>query len=280
MSTITVVGAGWLGLPLCENLALKGHTVYASRTTEEGKNELSSKGLHAFVSNLNEPASNGLSSILLSQQSEIVVGSFPPGFRKGNSTGYIDSWRNLIAQVRKSNAKKLIMISSTTVYPNLAEDMSEDAASLALAEQYDHFSDNARTMLQAEQLLIDSGLDYVILRCSGLIGPNRNPARFASKLKQISRSAPANMLHLQDAVDIATFAIENASNTILNATTPNCLSKSEFYPLAIEKAKLDDIVLPPIVDIPDKRILCNKLIALGYQFTFDNLPSALDDING
>ena len=82
------------------------------------------------------------------------------------------------------------MVSSTTVYPNTAQDMVEEDASLAKAENDDKFSDNAKIMLQAENLLISSGLKFAIVRCSGLIGPNRHPARFVAHLTKVSSKAP------------------------------------------------------------------------------------------
>jgi len=115
--------------------------------------------------------------------------------------------------------------------------MYEQDASLELATNNDEFSANAKKMLQAEQTVIDSGLDYVIVRCSGLIGPDRHPARFASRLKQVSRLA-------------------------------------EFYQAALKAANLDE-ELPPIVDVADKRIVSDKLIKAGYKFHYSHTLEAL-----
>lgn len=166
------------------------------------------------------------------------------------------------------------MVSSTSVYPNVAKEMLEQDASLLLAQQNEAFSDGARIMLQAEQYVIDSDLNYVIVRCSGLIGPNRHPSRFAARLPQVSRLAPANMLHLEDAVGVVTFAAEKLSNQIVNATTPQTVSKAEFYQAALNAAQLNS-PLPPIVDIADKRIMSNKIEQLGYQFHYGNTLEAL-----
>ena len=129
-------------------------------------------------------------------------------------------------------------------------------------------------MLQAEQHVIDSGLDYVIVRCSGLIGPKRHPSRFAARLAQVSQLAPANMLHQKDAIGALIFASEKLSNQVVNATTPQTVSKAEFYQAALAAAELDS-PLPPIVDIADKRILSDKLSQLGYQFHYSHTLEAL-----
>lgn len=129
-------------------------------------------------------------------------------------------------------------------------------------------------MLQAEQYVIDSGIDYVIVRCSGLIGSDRHPSRFAMRLKQVSRKAPANMVHQNDAVAATAFALNQIDNEVVNATTPNTVSKAEFYQAAITQSDLD-IALPPVTETADKRILADKLVALGYQFQFNSTLDAL-----
>ncbi len=270
MKRIAIVGAGWLGLPLAKHLQKIGHEVRASRTSSQGKQELESQGIKGFVCDLNSDGIDDLSSL----NCDTVVGSFPPGFRKGNGDEYIHQWAKLVEQSKRANVKKIIMISSTTVYPNRAETMNEDKASLDLCENNPDFSANANRMLQAEQSVIESGLDYVIVRCSGLIGPKRHPARFASKLKQVSRLAPANMLHLFDAVGVVTFAIENLNQEIVNASTPETVDKAEFYQAALDSIHSDD-PLPPVVDVPDKKIVSDKLIKAGYQFQFSNTLEAL-----
>lgn len=272
MKRIAIIGAGWLGLPLAKHLQQLGHWVCASKTTSTGAQELQELGIHSFVCDLDAP--QDLDKILVQFQIDTVIGSFPPGFRRGKGDEYIEHWEALANQARQANVEKLVMISSTTVYPERAADLSENDASMALCENSDEFSVNAKRMLRAEQSVIDSGLDYAIVRCSGLIGPLRNPARFAAKLKQVSRLAPANMLHLTDAIGATTFATEHLTKEIVNATTPNTVSKAEFYRSALNVAGSSD-KLPPVVDIPDKRVLSDKLINAGYQFHYSHTLEAL-----
>lgn len=261
MASIFIVGAGWVGAPLSEHLERHGNRVVVTKTTQAGADTLSSKRIpcevFSFHSSNPDQTVGQLYSLLLENNSEIVIGSFPPGFRKGAGKEYADYWQLLISACQKANIKKLIMVSSTTVYPTKPGILYEDDASLALAladsDQANSFSDNARIMLQAEQSVIDSDIDYTILRFSGLIGPNRHPSRFASKLKQVSNQAPANMLHLDDAIGAVDFAISHLHNEVANVTTPNTVSKAEFYVAALKSANSNE-PLPPIVNDPDKLI--------------------------
>lgn len=284
MASIFIVGAGWVGAPLSEHLERHGNRVVVTKTTQAGADTLSSKRIpcevFSFDSSNPDQTVGQLYSLLLENNSEIVIGSFPPGFRKGAGKEYADYWQLLISACQKANIKKLIMVSSTTVYPTKPGILYEGDASLALAladsDQANSFSDNARIMLQAEQSVIDSDIDYTILRFSGLIGPNRHPSRFASKLKQVSNQAPANMLHLDDAIGAVDFAISHLHNEVANVTTPNTVSKAEFYAAALKSANSNE-PLPPIVNDPDKLISSKKILDLGYSFKFESTLDALHD---
>ncbi|AYO20246.1 nucleoside-diphosphate sugar epimerase [Vibrio owensii] len=275
MANTLIVGAGWLGTPLAQTLIDQGHQVTVTRRSQTRLDEFPLTSVQPALLDLNEPHSQQqLIELIEQHQIERIVGAFPPGFRKGNGQEYAQQWQRLVSAAKQSSVNKLLMVSSTTVYPNLAVDMKEEDATLALAQTSEHFSDNARIMLQAEQYVIDSGIDYAIVRCSGLIGSDRHPSRFAMRLKQVSRKAPANMVHQNDAVAATAFALNQIDNEVVNATTPNTVSKAEFYQAAITQSDLD-IALPPVTETADKRILADKLVALGYQFQFNSTLDAL-----
>ncbi|MEZ9156890.1 NAD(P)H-binding protein [Vibrio lentus] len=284
MASIFIVGAGWVGAPLSEHLVKHDNQVVVTKTTQEGADAIGNERIPCEIFSFDaiqpERSIGQLYSLLLENNIEIVIGSFPPGFRKGAGVEYADYWQQLTSACQKANVKKLIMVSSTTVYPTKPGVLYEQDASLTLStsenEQASAFSDNARVMLKAEQLVMDSGIDYTILRFSGLIGPSRHPSRFASKLKQVSSQAPANMLHLDDAIGAVNFAINQLHNEVVNVTTPNTVSKAEFYAAALKSANSSE-PLPPIVDTPDKLISSKKILGLGYSFKFDSTLDALYD---
>ncbi|WP_229616832.1 NAD(P)H-binding protein [Vibrio parahaemolyticus] len=275
MANTLIVGAGWLGTPLAQALLVEGHDVVITRRSQARLDERPSTIANAALLDLNdENAAQKLDEIIQSNHIERIVGAFPPGFRRGSGREYTQQWSTLVKAAKQHAIEKLVMISSTTVYPNLPTEMKEESASLALAQTHPNFSDNAKIMLEAEQSVIDSGINYAILRCSGLIGPDRHPARFAMRLKQVSRKAPANMLHQSDAVAVAQFALDHLSNQIINVTTPHTVSKAEFYQAAITKSGAE-ISLPHVTEDADKRILADKLVSLGYQFRFNSTLDAL-----
>ncbi|MDF2152464.1 NAD-dependent epimerase/dehydratase family protein [Vibrio sp. CAU 1672] len=275
MANILIIGAGWLGLPLAQALSIEGHTVTVTRTSQSRLDDIQIPLINKALLDLSTAqAEQELAQLLDDYAITHVIGSFPPGFRKGYGQEYAEQWNKLVRAAKYRPIDKLVMISSTTVYPNLPGEMREQDAALAQAQGNPHFSDNARIMLQAEQYVIDSGIDYAILRCSGLFGPDRHPSRFATRLSQVSRKAPANMLHQDDAVAASIFALQHLHNQVVNVTTPNTVSKAEFYQAAILQAQLET-PLPPVTDTADKRIVADKLIALGYDFRFNSTLDAL-----
>ncbi|CAH0540516.1 NAD(P)H-binding protein [Vibrio marisflavi] len=277
MTTFTILGAGWLGKPLALHLQTQGHTVFASKTTSQGIEEIEQLGLNGFVFKL-LPSDDTLKAILNEQKSDVLIVAFPPGIRsESKGQDYAEKWRCLAEQVKQTNVKKIVMVSSTSVYPSIAQTCLEEDASLTLSQKSDLFSDGSKQILKAEQHLIDSGIRYGIVRCSGLMGPNRHPACFVRYLKVVSQSAPANMIHLDDAIGTIDYVAQLEQDIVVNATTPSSVTKDVFYKHAIQSAGTD-YQLPSIIDSPDKKISAQKLLSLGYRFKYNHIIEALDAI--
>lgn len=275
---VLIVGAGWLGLPLAKALINKGYDVTATRTTAEGVNELEQADLNAIALNLSELSSEdkqlAVTNQLINLDVETIIGCFPPGFRTGGGALYASQWETLCNMAKSASVKKLVMVSSTSVYPDRAEIMTEDMARLPTAKGRDDFSAKAIIMLTAEEYVRNSTLDYAIVRCSGLFGPNRHPSRFASKLKSVSDQATANMLHLDDAIGSVVFALEHIDASVVNATTPRSCDKVTFYRAALRAVGLDTS-LNLVNSVPDKTISSDKLQSLGYHFKYQSTLDAL-----
>ncbi|RSD31232.1 NAD-dependent epimerase/dehydratase family protein [Vibrio pectenicida] len=266
MKDILIIGGGWLGKPLAHYLESIGNNVIVTRTSNDGVSLLKAESLQAKCLDLCGDLSH-IAQTVKSTKTNIVIGCFPPGFRSALGDQYIRCWETLTKACLLAQVKRIVMVSSTSVYPNLAKPMLEDDASWSKAAQDNNFSQKATAMLQAEQHVIDSGINYAIVRCSGLVGPDRHPSRFVSKMKQISTKAPANMLHLKDAIGVISFITAFKQNVIINATTPNTVSKAEFYQAALDSIGSEEI-LPPFVQQEDKRILSDHLEELGYRFHY------------
>lgn len=281
MNNIAIIGTGWLGLPLAQRLLSLNEAVCATRTTAQRLVELEQLNIPCFTLSLD--SQNGESSPafvkeLTNRRINTVIGCFPPRFRHGEGEAYADRWKTLVSGCKQAGVEKILMVSSTTVYPNSNINMDEDKASLLLAQNNTLFSDSARTMLRAEQALIDSNIEYVILRYSGLFGPQRHPARFINKISSLSTVAPVNMLHLEDAINSVVFSLNSVHNQILNVTCPMTVSKYEFY----KQAALGydpELILPMLNNTSAKKIVSEKLVKAGFRFQYENVLDGLNHCN-
>ncbi|WP_413285938.1 NAD-dependent epimerase/dehydratase family protein [Vibrio sp. MA40-2] len=279
------MGAGWLGQPLATQLLANKQFVYATRrsaaTLEELRAhsipcfQLSLQGHHAPLNGQNDPDyTTQIVQDLIDRDIETVIGVFPPGFRQGGGEGYANNWKTLVDCCRKAKVNKIIMVSSTSVYPDTCATMIEADASYEIAVDNDDYSNKSRIMLTAEQSVLESKIDYVILRCSGLFGPNRHPARFVAKLSSISNVAPVNMVHLDDVVNAIEYSLTHINNQIVNVSTPNTVTKYQFYQQALQHYA-EPITMPETNSVNTKRISAEKLLTTGFTFKFDNVLDAL-----
>lgn len=267
---IVVVGGGWLGLPLAKHLKGLGHIVAVTKTTQEGCLLLEKQGYHSFALSLGKDLNEEQKEAFKTFSPDIIIGCFPPGLRAKKTANYVENWSQLSKLAHAVKAQKVIMISTSGVYPALAEKMYE------CRELSSQPHDSKQNLLSKGELeVINGGVPYSILRCSGLIGPNRHPARFAPRLKSISDKAPANMVHLDDVIAAIVFMLENGTNQIFNVTTPETVSKYEFYRRATGLYH-EPFSMPAPVHTPDKQIMADKLVNTGFTFKYPHIFEALD----
>ncbi len=277
MSNILILGAGWLGSPLANHLTRSSHfanaKVHAVRRSVRPEAINPSVTMHHWDLE-HSSGRQSLAALMEQHRFDKVIGCFPPGFRQGKGEHYLSIWQFIAEQCHHTQVKQVVQISSTSVYPEQADIMTENQASLAIAQGNPQFSDKAVAMLEAESVLKARGFTATILRCSGLIGPQRHPARFAARLKSVSTLASANMVHQADVIRAIEFCLLHQIAGIYNLSCPTSVSKAEFYRFAIEHAHVAH-PLPPQSPSPGKTISGQLICQQGFQYQY---PSTLDAI--
>jgi len=117
-------------------------------------------------------------------------------------TTYVEGLRNLIGVLAKRDVppRRLIFVSSTAVYGQRKGEWVDEASETTP----EHWS--GRRLLEAEALLLGSGLPAVVLRLGGIYGPRRT--RLLEGVRQgrvsIARGAPqyTNRIHRDDCAGI------------------------------------------------------------------------------
>ena len=112
---ISIIGCGWLGLPLAKHLIAKGYTIKGSTTSNAKIETLKNAAINGYVINLHENGIKGNLSQFL-DGSETIIINVPPGLRKNPNKNHISEMRHLILATEKENIKNVLYISSTSIF--------------------------------------------------------------------------------------------------------------------------------------------------------------------
>jgi UDP-N-acetyl-D-mannosaminuronate dehydrogenase len=125
---ISVIGCGWLGLPLAINLIDKGFKVNGSSTSNEKLAALKANAIAPFLVQLGKPNNNSLSDFL---KADLLIVNVPPGRNNEDVNDYSNKMVELAKAISESTIKKIIFISSTSVYDEINELVDETSMSLS-----------------------------------------------------------------------------------------------------------------------------------------------------
>jgi len=267
MTSVSIIGLGWLGLPLAIALKEKGLEVKGSTTSPEKVDELNSRGISTFLLKL-IPHPEGRAFLKLFE-SEILFINIPPRSRTMPESFHPEQIKFIKSMAVQAGVKKIIYISSTSVYPD--PNMELDESFLLTKENTGNSS-----LFQAENMLLkDRNYDLTIIRFGGLLGVDRIPGKYFSGKTNVVGDSPVNYIHRDDAVGISSWVIENNLwNQVFNGVAPYHPKRKLVY----EKNALDLGFAPPIDYAPLgknewKQISSQKIQSSGYKF---QIPDPLD----
>ena len=223
---ISILGTGWLGLPLAIELINKKYRVKGSTTSVSKLESLKSYGIIPYQIALQEAGPEGELELFL-EGSDILIINIPPGLRRNPEVNFVAKIQNLKPFIEKSEIKKVLFVSSTSVFTDL------EGFPLISEETAPNASSNAgKQLIEVEQLLQNNKeFKTTILRFAGLFGPNRHPASMLSRRSNIKNpEAPVNLIHLDDCIGIIKKIIETESwSQVFNAAYPDHPKKAEYY---------------------------------------------------
>lgn len=267
MKQISILGCGWLGLPLAKSLLKKGFSINGSTTSVEKIAVLEKAGISAFQINLFEDRIEGNLDLFLSN-SDVLIIDIPPKLRGDSKENFVTKIQNIIPFIEKSSVEKVIFVSSTSVY-------SDDNSIITEETIPNPDSESGKQLLEAEQLLqSNSNFQTTIVRFGGLIGEERHPIKFLAGRKNIENpEGPINLIHQVDCIGIIEAIYEtNSWQETYNAVTPYHPIRKEYY---THKAIELNLPLPEFDESKisiGKTILSKKVIeTLNYNYSFPEL---------
>lgn len=232
---ISILGCGWLSKSLAFYLADKGFTVKGSNTSNKNKKEFEQNNIEPYLIDISKEKVN-YSDFL---SSEILIISI--------TNKNISNFKRLVSAIENSPVKKVIFISSTSVYENLNTIVFENSKR------------NNLKLSKIEDIFKNSKLETTIIRFGGLFGYDRNPVNFIPKTKKMQQpNGYVNLIHRDDCELVIEKIIENNLwNEVFNACSGFHPKRKEFYTKLAKKYNEK----PPIFEVNAKesyKIVSNK----------------------
>ena len=262
--TISIIGCGWLGLPMGIFLVEKGFEVKGSTTRKEKLSLLKENRIVPFLIKAGENLEGeNIDSFF---QSEILFINIPPGRRSPNvKKSHPKEIKNIIEKASSGDVEKIIFICSTAVYGNSNKLVTEK-------ETPKPITPSGKALVKIENFLQTvNRFETTILRMAGLVGEDRKAGRFLVGKKNVQNgSAPVNLVHRDDCIRVIDQIIEQGHwNEVFNVCSDEHPSRRAFY---IQQAKKQGFEVPEFIenDEPSFKIVSNEKLKskLGYTFLF------------
>ncbi|GAB2763930.1 NAD(P)H-binding protein [Salinimicrobium soli] len=261
---ISILGTGWLGLPLAKELLNKGYTVKGSTTTAERSEHLRTEGIEPYLIQVEPEGITGNIADFLSG-TEVLVVDIPPGLRKDPKKQFSEAIQKLAVEVEKSGVKKVLFVSSISVYeetesfPIYTEDTEPNATSAA-----------GRELAASEEILLKNAIfDTTVLRFGGLIGAGRHPVKYLAGRSGLSNPlGPVNLIHQRDCIGIIEKILEkDIFGEVFNAVYPVNPPREKYYQQKASEAGLEIPLFEHSENSEGKIISASKVMReLEYGF--------------
>jgi nucleoside-diphosphate-sugar epimerase len=270
---ISILGCGWLGLPLAKKLIENGFSIKGSTTSEEKLTVLEENKIQSYLIALHEDKIIGNITDFLTE-SEILIIDIPPKLRGAQSENFVSKIKKLIVEIEKFEIKKVLFISSTSVYGDTFPivELNEDAIP-------NPDSEGGKQLIEVEQLLQSNpNFKTTVIRFGGLIGKDRHPIQFLAGRENVENpEAPINFIHQEDCIGIIEKLINKGLrqaqsdnwdwNETFNAVAPEHPTRADYYH---KKALEMNLKVPTFVkDSKSKgKIISSKKLQKILNYTF------------
>ncbi len=286
ISSVGIVGCGWLGSALAHQLIAKGITVLATRSNTDNAEQLKNQGIDAIVLSL--PAEQELLNSHAIFKQQCLVIAITPQFRQGR-VDYADKVKQLIESAKVANCvEQIILLSSSAIYNGLSGQVDESI-------ELDLSADKVSVLNDAEQAVLYFNENYhnqsndksvnknaYVLRLSGLVGPNRHPGKFLLNGRMLNNpQAIVNLIHQHDAVGLIQVLFQSdIGGGIFNGVSSTQVTKKQYYQAAANALKLPmpNFEESDLIPASAPKIVSGKKTheALAYTFFHDDLLTWLE----
>ncbi len=231
--SVSILGCGWLGLPLAKHLLHLHYPVLGSTTSAEKIAVLQGCGIRPFLLEAT-PRLKG-EKISPFFNSSLLFLNIPFERHLEDPSFYKKQILSVVEHIHQGRVEFVIFAGSTAVYPQTLKEATEDVV-------FRPNSARAQVLLEVEQLLLnDPKFKTTVVRFGGLYGPGRPLGRFLAGKKGLSGGEqPVNLIHQQDCVRVVSEIIgHDVRGEIFNAVSDAHPTRKALYTAAAKRAGLE-----------------------------------------
>ncbi|MDJ1498038.1 NAD-dependent epimerase/dehydratase family protein [Cytophagaceae bacterium DM2B3-1] len=263
--TISILGCGWLGLPLAEHLLQKGYPIKGSTASTTDIEKLKDRNIIPYHLEITDQSifCDDLAGFL---SCDILIVCFPPSRREDIEHYYPAQIQQLVSVLKTSSVQHILFISSTSVYRDVNREVTEAETQLA--------KKGSGKALHLSEYLLQNQFSTTCLRFGGLIGYDRMPHHYLHKKKLVTDAhTPLNLIHRDDCIQLVEKIIDkNVWREVLNACADTHPTRKEFY---MTEATVYGLSLPEFSDETAtgyKIVRSDKIKQrLDYTFTYPDI---------
>jgi nucleoside-diphosphate-sugar epimerase len=221
---VLIVGCGYIGQAVGEQLVQLGHQVWGMRRTPDSHRLLQQLGIRPIAADITRPET--LAPLTASYDWVVHCVSSSHGGAEDYRRVYLDGSKNLLNWLTQAPPKKVVYTSSTSVYGQSDGEWVDESS---LTEPG---TETGRILLQTERLLLGAGA--VVLRVAGIYGPGRGyrVKQFLAGQARIEGKGERflNMIHREDVAGAVVAALERgAAGQVYNAVDDEPVSQRVFF---------------------------------------------------
>ena len=260
--SISIIGCGWLGMPLALTLQNRGFNVQGTVRKLSKIESFISSGINFYQLDLNNEV------VCIPEigsgfwRADIFVLTIPPS----EPANYCERISKLLDKITKQPRRLSIIYTSSTGVYGKVNGLTDETFPLNPDRP------GAAAVVECEKLLLSKKdiFDVCILRLAGLVGPGRAPGRFFAGKKNLgSGSTPVNLVQLDDCIGIIVRLIEQEiKKGIYNVCADQHPIHREFYTAQAIKLGLE---APEYgIDSPDAdmKIIDNRLLKSAMDYVY------------
>lgn len=267
MKKVSIVGLGWLGMPLALSLMGRGYRVAGSKTTPDGVEAARMSGVECYPLLLTPSLQCEPDDLALLLQTDALVIILPASRDPDEGERYFHAVQLLVDSALAHAIPRIIFTSSTSVYGANSTGTVNERSPLQPVTLA------GKMLAELEHWLHDLPNTSVdILRLAGLVGPERHPGRFlAGKTGLKSGQQGVNLVHQSDVIAAIQLLLRLPhGGHVYNLCAPGHPKKQDFYPAQARALGLTPPVFDDATEVAQGCVVDGSLICkeLGFEYQY------------